>query len=1154
MPFNFSNTYFFRSVRMLVVIISMIIPTLSAHALSYAPQSVLSSGKWVKINVKEEGMQILTPTALKGMGFSDPSKVRVYGYGGHILPMTLDERNPDDLPQQPVVRLADGSIVFYGAGLVKWESESSDFGFRHLNNYYSTIAPYFLSDRDNTDIDPTPITTPIATGAKEIKSFPQLLIHEQDIYTPAITGADLFGEDFRTTPQRTFSFPVIDPAGSSINFYSFFGDNNSTGKSTVAFTSGGKNIGTARQAASGSAYLRVTRTLSSAPIADKPSVDLTLKYSGTATLARLDFIEACYERRLKLSGGMLQFRHKGSGSRVLCIEGCSSSTLIWDVTDPAAPRPVAFELSGSTARFAPADTELHTYVAFNPQSVTNAPAAIGAVKTQDIHSMVVPDLVIIVPSSFRTQAERVAEYHRTHDKLTVHVLDPEDIYNEFSSGKPDVTAYRRMLKMFYDRGNAAGSGTRLQNCLLFGRPSYDHRLITETPKSAKYQRLLTWENDLMSLNVRSYSSSTDYDGLVLTETNSYCSDTYIGMLETTSTFSMSTATMSIGIGRMPVKSALEAKNSVDKLLGYMQNPEYGAWRSRVMIIADDADNAQHLKQAQKMYNNMRAEESAGRDFSFERLYLDSYPIGTDGATKSFPQAKERMFKMLNDGVSMLAYIGHANPTSWTAENLMTYTDLTSLTYKHLPVIYHASCEFVRFDSDSESGAETMWLNPNSGAIAFIAANRKVYIHLNEDMNAAFGLHYFAREADGSPITLGEVLRRTVNSCSNETNKHRFALMGDPAMRVPSPTGSVKIDTFAGVDLDKAVEANDLPVVPAQSTLKVKGRILLANGEANTAFNGTICATLFDAERVIETYGHPSESGKGDGKVSIYNDHKNRLAIASFPVKNGEWEATLFLPEEIDDNYTPALLSLYAYTPEGAEAIGSTESFYVYGFDDSLATDDVPPVIEMAALGSAMFRPGDMVAPSTTFLAKVKDESGINISSAGIGKALTIMIDGRKIYDDVSDYFVTDPNDPTAGSIEYPLDNLSEGSHELVFQVFDNAGNCSKATLPFKVGSEGYLPQVDLRTDASPASVEANFYVTTARQPSEAVVEVFDLSGRCVWRATPETLSQSMNVKWNLCYSNTPQRVPRGIYLYSATVTYSDGTRHRKTRKLAVTEK
>ena len=51
----------------------------------YASESVLNSGKWVKIRVAEDGIYKLTLSDLKKMGFSALDKVAVYGYGGWPL-------------------------------------------------------------------------------------------------------------------------------------------------------------------------------------------------------------------------------------------------------------------------------------------------------------------------------------------------------------------------------------------------------------------------------------------------------------------------------------------------------------------------------------------------------------------------------------------------------------------------------------------------------------------------------------------------------------------------------------------------------------------------------------------------------------------------------------------------------------------------------------------------------------------------------------------------------------------------------------------------------------------------------------------------------------------------------------------------------------
>ena len=57
-----------------------------AAAGRYAPHSVLAQGSWVKISVKEEGIYQITDAELRNMGFSDPTKVKLYGYGGRLLP------------------------------------------------------------------------------------------------------------------------------------------------------------------------------------------------------------------------------------------------------------------------------------------------------------------------------------------------------------------------------------------------------------------------------------------------------------------------------------------------------------------------------------------------------------------------------------------------------------------------------------------------------------------------------------------------------------------------------------------------------------------------------------------------------------------------------------------------------------------------------------------------------------------------------------------------------------------------------------------------------------------------------------------------------------------------------------------------------------
>ena len=80
-----------------------------AHAFDtsvYAENSRLSSGRWMKIRTDRDGMYLITLQSLRSWGFTDASKVRVYGYGGRRLPEQLNASDYlDDLTDRKSTRL-----------------------------------------------------------------------------------------------------------------------------------------------------------------------------------------------------------------------------------------------------------------------------------------------------------------------------------------------------------------------------------------------------------------------------------------------------------------------------------------------------------------------------------------------------------------------------------------------------------------------------------------------------------------------------------------------------------------------------------------------------------------------------------------------------------------------------------------------------------------------------------------------------------------------------------------------------------------------------------------------------------------------------------------------------------------------------------------
>lgn len=1095
----------------------------------YAQSSKLSSGQWAKIEVIESGIQFISDATLKTLGFNEPDKVNVFGYGGVVIPETL--LSPDDLPIVPSMRV-EGGIVFFGNNSVGWESNYNTAKVHyHLSHPYSDNSFYFISDCLDRRITPVE-AMPLTQSNSVITEFTERILHEQDLMMPLNTGRLMLGEDFKTSPSRNFRFELPGNKGNA-KVTTAFGCKTSSGTSTLSFTANGTQLSANNSDRIASSDSKMIVTTTTTKLVENPGnlLDLTIKYQGgsNVTIANLDYIEVEYPRSLDLSGGDLYFYLSPLIPSKVKIEGAGASTMVWDVTDRINPEIVPTELDGTTLTFI-TDTGYHEYVAFEHSKVSRNVIPGVRINNQDIHAMPSPDMVIISPTEYLYAARNLAELRRRTDGLDIVVLTPEEIYNEFSSGKPDVSAFRKMLKMWYDRAQGE-EGKYPAYCLIMSRPTYDNKMVTSVVRNAGYPRVPIWQ-----------SATGD------SEATSYSTDDYIGMLEDVKgEFNIGNAVINVAVARMPVRSLAEANAAVEKLENYLVNPDFGSWRNNIMFIADDQNSGVHLDQAESVINEMRSSDY-GKRFQYEKLYLDAYQLEYTGVGATYPQARERLLNKWNEGVAFIDYIGHANPKAWTHESILTWPDITAMSNKRLPFLYAATCEFLRWDDDDISGGEFLWHLPTSGVIGMICPSREVLISANGVLNLNTAKSFFERDEKGLPISVGEIMRRGKNESNTGSNKLRYGLIGDPSLRLPWPVLTVKVDSINGIDIETS---DDLPVLQARSNVKVSGHIEDEEGNILNDFNGIAELSLFDAEKVITTNGNGS-----DGVVSVYNDRKTRLFVGRMKVVDGVWSTDFTMPSEIENNYSPALLSLYAYDEGGREANGFTEQVYAYGYDEEAPDDFEGPKIIELYLDHPNFVSGSQVSPSPTLYAKFYDESGISVSEAGIGHNITLELDGKSFFDDVAQYYLPDEEDSGAGSLTYGFTNLTQGDHTLRFTVWDNANNSTTANINFSI-SALWKPSIEiLSTDVNPATTNVNFIVATDGSTSsmECAIEIYDLWGKKVWRGQAPALSGSSprtSIGWDLC-DFAGARVPGGIYLYRATVKTDSGATVTKTKKLVVT--
>lgn len=1130
-----------QTILSLILLLSVSLTAKGFPTSSYTSESALSQGRWVKIAVEEDGLYMLSASRLRQMGFSDMSKVVVRGYGGRRLPdHLLASSYVDDLPAVQCEQ-TDRGIVFYGIGAGEWIETSQSGRYSYRQNDYSSAGYYFVGELREGEERPAIESVSLPLTGEPAETYMALVQHESETnIVPGESGPLLLGEDFRYTRNRRFSFDIPDAVENGEAWFQASFMSTLSTSATLSFTVNGTAVPdntSFRLSPTTGAHvygsINFARSDFGLPATASPKLEIgmNLQISRTPTYAYLNYLALNYERRLRMpSSGYLCF---ASGSRSLRMESASGAPVVWDVTNPQAITRIDYGSADSSGKFA----WTHPYAARRRYAarVSGAslpePKVAGTVPTQNLHALTDLDMVIVAPSAYSTEAMRLADMHvGSSDSLLVAVVTPEEIYNEFSSGAVDPGAIRRFFKMLYDRGNESGRPFRYAT--LMARTTLDNRRLTAN--APDYPTIPSW---MPSGEIASLSDNTGY-----------CTDDIIAMLEDGSGRTPGLDLLSIAIGRIPVTSATEAREVTDKIIQYSKGNLKSAWKHRFMFLADDGNEGVHMTDSEKLIEGFYGQNP----FLVNKVYMDAYEL----IGQEYPEARSDMFRYLEEGVVWWNFIGHASTTEWTHEHQLSYTDLNNMYLRHWPFIYAATCDFLRLDGTAVSGGEILFKERYGGAIGMLSAVRPVYIARNSYLSAALGRALRKRDEKGMIPPPGEICRIAKNDIRNsdtgprssDENRLRYVFVGDPALRLAVPSNLVRIDSINGEPL----AADAQPTLEALGRGSFSGCITSPLGDVLTGFNGVINADIFDAEYTITSRGNGTE-----GKQVNFETHGSRIYTGSSVVKDGRFTLDVAMPQEIAQNFRPATISLYAYdTTDDTEAVGLNSDFYAYGYHEPETPDTNAPEIESLVLNHEDFREGDRVNTDPMLIASVRDDIGINVSNAGVGHQMTVILDGKQTFNGVANYFTPAADGSPSGIVNFPMSGLLPGAHSLTFRVWDTTGNAAEKSIDFAV-AESLAPKIyDIYSDANPASTTANFYLRH-NQPDNMVtvtVTVYNMLGRPLWSRTVDGRSDmflTMPVTWDLTDSSG-SRVGRGIYLYRATITSYGVSYETASRRIAVT--
>lgn len=514
--------------------------------------------------------------------------------------------------------------------------------------------------------------------------------------------------------------------------------------------------------------------------------------------------------------------------------------------------------------------------------------------------------------------------------------------------------------------------------------------------------------------------------------------------------------------------------------------------------------------------------------------------GASGAT--YPDAKNEIWRNLNEGVLIFNYTGHGSINSLTSELMITKADIINMRNTNLAVWITATCDFSRYDNYERTAGLEVILNPKGGAIASLTTTRSVYSSNNQALVRAAYEYILPSEEDienGNILSIGEIMKRAKISLGADKNKLSFVLMGDPIIKLSYPDNVIITDSINSKSPEDAQ-------IMALGLTTIKAHVE-KNNTMRTDFNGTALVTLYDKKENLSTLG------QGKNTPFEYEDYNSIIFSGEVPVVNGEIEVTFMIPKDINYKVGNGRLTYFIISEDGSEnGHGYNDSFSI-GETDPDAPINTNEPISRAYINTPNFTNGQEVDNTPIFYAHLWDEFGINTIGTGIGHDIILKLnnDPNQTYI-LNNHYTASLGDYKSGTVKFNLPKLEDGEYSLFFRAWSLQNISTTNELNFVVKSDAPANVEEFSIYPTPATEYVNFYLKYDRPEDIIDIEfsVIDLAGKTLWTSTEEYLSEDATYtsRWNFL---SPRPTGNGIYIAKVSITTSEGTVTHKSKKIII---
>jgi hypothetical protein len=1120
-------------------ILSLILTILVLQDVS--SQSILEKEGLIKVATQVEGVYKIDRAFVESIGLNpqetDPNRIQVYGMRGGHIPQSNAVDYPYDPQPIPVKMSANAnpafeegeSVYFYADAVQNIQYDSLAEAYTYSNNLYSDNLFFFIDFNADQTRSIENIASIESSSSQLIDWYDAVYFHEEERTNILRSGREWYGESFNLEKSQTFSFELsnrlanakevvlstrylaqtYNSANLTISLNDF--DLASEEMPTVAdFT-----IFPYRQ--KGEIVFNRSTISSSVLSGTEARVQLEHEAQGAGrSEGYLDYIFLSVPQELSLNDEQIIIRNTGfqqPGNYQLKFEGLNSSHAVWDVSNSLNYTEAVLE--NQTFGFSHLE-ELgeRKFVVFDPASAHEL-NFVGAVSSQNLKSGGSPDYLIVTFDDFLPAANQLADFRRNHNGYQVKVASISEVFNEFGSGRKDVSAIRNYIRYFYQR-----NPDKLKYVLMLGASSYDYK-------------------DRVSNNtnlVPVYQSRNSVHPVF-----TYASDDFFGFMDESEgnweEIFNNSDDVDLGIGRIPAKTAKEATDAVNKIIHYESNPQVlNKWRNDLYFVADDEDGNLHHRDSEVLSKYVI--DNFGF-YNINKLYLGAFDQEVFASTQRSPEMRAAINEMIEKGALIVNYVGHGSESSWSNESILTKGMVNEWNnLDRLPLFVTATCEYGRFDNPNiVSGAQEMLLNPSGGAIALLTTSRPVESSSNATLNRAFFESVFKQEG-GDPQKLGDIIKNTKNRGIVGVKNRNFILLGDPAVTLAEPKNNIKIEEVVS-------ENGAVDTINSMSKITVSGFVESPQGQKLNNFSGELTAEFFD-KAVESTTIDPAEN---EFNFLIYDKviYRGRAKV-----QNGDFDFTFRVPKEIDYRIDKGKFSLYAKQENSLEDAGGFNQSYAIGGSSEMSNqDDVGPDIEIF-LNDRNYRAGDKTGSDIELIIDLFDEHGISISNSSINPGITLSIDGGGAIK-LNDFFYYNLDSYQQGSLIYNISDLSRGRHYITITALDVFNNKSSATVEFEVVGDEELSILDFSIFPNPARSEANFRLRQNRKNEEIELSyhILNNQGQTVYSHSYFTKEDLRQDEWNLKDKNGKKLSP-GIYFVRVFIrSVEDNAKTNQFKKLIV---